>query len=263
MCEFCIQHGAGKKWYLAAQNYADKLAQSQERRIFIKSVFKDYRKMYGRQVRVADTALKIPFVKKYAMVKFNEFFTSDHSGQVISIEDAVAICGIPGRISLVDCPCSKYLFGKDVKKCMLFGFTAEIVDNIPEFSPVQDIGVEDAAELLKGLDEQGTIHTVWTFKTPYIGVICNCNDRDCILMHLNHRHNDLNVIKKGYEVALVNKEICNGCRNCQGTCQFNAVTIAEKKARINPNCYGCGVCRNFCPVGAIQLVPRIGLELIK
>ena len=41
MCEFCVQHGAGKKWYLAARNYVDKLAQSQERRLFIKSVFKD------------------------------------------------------------------------------------------------------------------------------------------------------------------------------------------------------------------------------
>ena len=263
MCEFCIQHGSGKKWYLAAQNYADKLAQSQERRLFIKSVFKDYRKMYGRQVRIADVALKIPLVKEYALGKFNEFFTSDHSGQVVSLEDAVAICGIPGRISLVDCPCSKYLFGKNVKKCILFGFTAEIVDNIPEFSPVLDIGAEDAAEFLKGLDEQGTIHTVWTFKTPYIGVICNCNNRDCILMHLNRRHKDLNVIRKGYETALVNKEICNGCRNCQRTCQFNAVTINVKKAKINHNCYGCGVCRNFCPVGAIRLVPRIGLELMK
>ena len=263
MCELCIQHGAGKKWYLAAKNYADELAQSQERRLFIKSVFKDYRKIYGRQVRVADIALKIPFIKRYALLKFNEFFMSDHSGQVISLEDAIAICGIPGRISLVDCPCSKYLFGKDVKKCMLFGFTAEIVDNIPEFSPVQDIGAEDAAEFLKSLDEQGTIHTVWTFKTPYVGVICNCNNRDCILMHLNQRHQGLNVIRKGHEVALVNKEICDGCRNCQRICQFNAVIINEKKAEINHKCYGCGVCRNFCHVKAIQMVPRIELELIE
>lgn len=263
MCEFCVQHGAGKKWYLAAQNHADKLEQSQERRLFIKSVFKDYRKMYGRQVRIADVALKIPLVKKYALMKFNAFFTSDHSGHVVSLEDAVSICGIPGRVSLVDCPCSKYLFGKDVKKCILFGFTAEIVDNIPEFSPVQDIGAEDAAEFLKGLDEQGTIHTIWTFKTPYIGVICNCNNRDCVLMHLNQRYKDLNVIREGHEVALVNKEICNGCGNCQRACQFKAVTITEKKAKINNSCYGCGVCRNFCPVEAIRMVPRIGLELIR
>ena len=26
MCQFCMQHGAGKKWYLSAQNYSDKLA---------------------------------------------------------------------------------------------------------------------------------------------------------------------------------------------------------------------------------------------
>lgn len=259
MCEFCIQHGAGKKWYLEAQNYADKLARSQERELFIKNVFKDYRKMYGRKVRIADTAFKVPFVKKYALIKFNEFFRNDHSGQVVSLEDAIAICSIPGRVSLADCPCRKYLFGKNEKKCILFGTTAEIVDNIPEFSPVRDIGAEEAAELLKGFDELGMVHTIWTFKTPYIGVICNCNNRSCVLLHLNHRYKNLNVIRKGHEAASVNMEACTGCGNCEKVCPFKAAVITGKKAEINHNCYGCGVCRNFCPVGAIQLIPKIEL----
>lgn len=261
MCEFCVQHGAGKKWYLAAKNYADELARSDGRELFIKNIFKDYKKMYGRQVHIIDTALKIPFFKNYALMKFNDYFRRDHSGHVIPLEDAVSICSIPGRVSLIDCPCSKYLFGKNVKKCILFGATAEIVDNVPEFSPVQDIGAEDAAEFLKGLDESGMIHTIWTFKTPYIGVICNCNNRDCVLLHLNQRHKDLNVIRKGHETASIDLEICNGCGNCQKACQFKAVTITGKKVEINHNCYGCGACRNFCPAGAIQLIPKIGLEI--
>ena len=262
MCEFCVQHGAGKKWYLEAQNYADRLARSQKRELFIKDVFKDYKKMYGRQVRIADIALKIPFVKDYALMKFNDYFTKDHSGHVVPLEDAVSICGIPGRVSVIDCPCTKYIFGKNEKKCILFGTTAEVVDNIPEFSPVQDIGAEDAAELLRNFDKSGMVHTIWTFKTPYIGVICNCNNRSCALLHLNQRYKDLNVVRKGHEIAVVDMEVCNGCKKCQKVCQFKAVTITEKKAVINSNCYGCGVCRNFCPVGAIQLVPKTGFNII-
>ena len=41
MCEFCIQHGAGKKWYLAAKNYADELARSDGRESFIKDFFEN------------------------------------------------------------------------------------------------------------------------------------------------------------------------------------------------------------------------------
>lgn len=257
MCEFCVQHGAGKKWYLEAQNYAEELARSQGRESFIKNIYKDYRKIYGRNVRVADIAFSIPFVKEYALAKFDDFFSKKHAGYVIPLEDAITICSIPGRVSLVDCPCSKYLFGKNEKKCMLFGVTAEIVDSIPEFSPVKDIGAEDAAEFLKDLDKSGMIHTIWTFKTPYVGTICNCNNAGCVLLHLKDRYKSLTIIRKGHEIAFVDTDVCNGCGNCRNSCQFNAITLQDKKARISEGCYGCGVCRNFCPVGAIQLISKI------
>ena len=37
MCEFCLQHGEGKKWYLQAKNYADDLLSDVRRRRFIKN----------------------------------------------------------------------------------------------------------------------------------------------------------------------------------------------------------------------------------
>jgi hypothetical protein len=145
MCEFCIQHGAGKKWYLAAQNYAPELARSEDRESFIHDFFKKYSKNYHKNVLKMDIARQLPFVRDYALNKFNSYFNYKHSGQVISLEDAITICAIPSRVSIIDCPCQKYLFGKNDKKCILFGTTAEIVDNIPELSPVQDMGLEDVA----------------------------------------------------------------------------------------------------------------------
>ncbi|HMK54576.1 MAG TPA: 4Fe-4S binding protein [Methanobacteriaceae archaeon] len=255
MCQFCTEHGAGKKWYLAAQNYAQELASSEGRESYIHNFFKNYRN-YDKNVRKVDIARKIPFVRDYVQKKFDTYFNYNHSGQVISLEDAVTICAIPGRVSIIDCPCQKYLLNKTEKKCILFGTTSEIVDNIPEFAPVKDIGAEDAAELLKNLDNSGQVHTVWTFKTPYIGALCNCNGSGCLMFHLKSRYNSPTVIKKGHEVALVDEEICNGCGDCYSICQFNSIFIQDGKAKISVGCHGCGICRNSCSQRAIYLVPR-------
>jgi hypothetical protein len=39
MCEFCLKHGEGKKWYLQAKNYSDDLLSDARRRRFIASFF--------------------------------------------------------------------------------------------------------------------------------------------------------------------------------------------------------------------------------
>ena len=41
MCEFCLKHGEGKKWYLLAQNYSDDLLSDVRRRRFIQEFFSD------------------------------------------------------------------------------------------------------------------------------------------------------------------------------------------------------------------------------
>ncbi len=40
MCQFCIKHGEGKKWYLQAKNYAEDLLSDLRRRNFILNFFK-------------------------------------------------------------------------------------------------------------------------------------------------------------------------------------------------------------------------------
>ncbi len=256
MCEFCIQHGSGKKWYLASKNYANKLGYSEERESFIKDFFKNYEKNYRKNVNMAEIASKIPFIKGYAEIKVKNYFTQKHAGQVIPLEDAISICSIAGRVSIMDCPCQKYLFNKKEKKCILFGSTAEIVENLPEFSDLSDLGLEDAIELLKYVESEGKIHTIWTFMSPYIGAMCNCNERKCLMFHLKKQYKFTEIIIKGHEVGRVNQRLCIGCGSCQKVCQFQGIRFIGKKAIINYNCHGCGICRRFCSAGAIQLIPR-------
>ena len=45
---------------------------------------------------------------------------------------------------------------------------------------------------------------------------------------------------------------CIGCKMCEKTCKFEAVTVENNKAYIDPEkCKNCGMCSKVCPTGAI------------
>ena len=41
MCEFCLKHGEGKKWYLQAKHYSDDLLSDVRRRKLMENFFTD------------------------------------------------------------------------------------------------------------------------------------------------------------------------------------------------------------------------------
>jgi heterodisulfide reductase subunit A len=54
--------------------------------------------------------------------------------------------------------------------------------------------------------------------------------------------------------AMVNEELCSGCKTCIGLCSYNAISYDENKkvSVINEAlCKGCGTCAAACPSGAI------------
>jgi len=47
---------------------------------------------------------------------------------------------------------------------------------------------------------------------------------------------------------------CVGCGECEAHCAAGAITLVEKKAKINSDvCVGCGECIIVCPGGAVQI----------
>lgn len=56
--------------------------------------------------------------------------------------------------------------------------------------------------------------------------------------------------------AVVDKDACDGCGNCEKRCQVGAVSVSVKKQQSSVDlnrCIGCGLCVPTCPNKAISL----------
>lgn len=123
---------------------------------------------------------------------------------------------------------------------------------------------EEAKHVLGVLNRRGLVHTLFTFGTPYLAGICNCDYPDCGAVR-NSVDMGVRVLWKGHDVAEVDPGLCNGCGLCVHRCQFGALSFSAStlKAYIDPfKCYGCGLCRNPCKPDAIEMVERASLPTV-
>jgi len=69
------------------------------------------------------------------------------------------------------------------------------------------------------------------------------------------QRNDTPTIASSGYVAQVDADLCAGCGECAGVCQFAAISVDDGFARVDiAGCMGCGVCVAHCPQDAIELV---------
>jgi heterodisulfide reductase subunit A len=57
------------------------------------------------------------------------------------------------------------------------------------------------------------------------------------------------------QIAVLNEEMCSGCKLCMNVCPFGAIHFDERKKQCGIHevlCKGCGVCSVACPVNAIE-----------
>lgn len=262
MCEFCTKHGEGKKWYEVMENYSKELLTDTARQTYIEHFVKNIRSHANSNINKLEwSKRKLPiaysFIKKIGTIgmKYN------HYGQVVPLEDAENIVEMVQSITRIACICRSVTIGKNnARYCLLLGIDpSNSIKGWSELeSSLETLTSEEAKELLREFDKNGLVHSIWTFKTPFIGAICNC-DHDCLAYKIQISSDLMNVMFKAEYVAYIDNIECVGCRNCQRLCQFGAIehSVVNERCYINPTkCYGCGVCRSVCKKEAIRLLDK-------
>jgi Pyruvate/2-oxoacid:ferredoxin oxidoreductase delta subunit len=263
MCEFCTKHGEGEKWFLNVRNYAEELLHDPGRRSMIKNFYREYidggngtisrlERMYRRDPRLLDR-IRAPFIRE---------MKSMHFGQVVAIEDVAQILSICNTAVRLPCGCRWVVEKKESRICYgistgspgWFGDLDMDYFGAPDVSRLDHLQKEQMLEQIRGLDREGMVHSIWTFGTPFIGAICNCDIKSCLAMRSTVGL-QMPIMFRAERLLMIDREDCTGCRECLHACQFGAIAYSETESRAaidRDRCYGCGVCRNFCPSGAIR-----------
>lgn len=261
MCEFCTEHGEGKAWYLTMKNYSQELLSQNGRIEHIRAFFKDFEIRTAQSLSMLDQIQALPFVPDIVSRVVTSRQKKAHFGQVVPIEDVDRLLDDISSVVRIPCVCrslttgrqeTRYCYGLGIDPTGLIGAYPDYGENL-EWLPR-----EEARSAIHKLDQQGLVHSVWTFDTPFIGGLCNC-DQDCIAYRLQIGTGMVQVFFPAEYVASIDWDDCTGCKLCRGYCSFGAIryTSLHDKCLIDPNlCYGCGVCRATCKKDAIHLEQR-------
>ena len=271
MCEFCHQHGEGKKWYLKAENYAEDLMSDLRRRRFITQFFEHPGHLAKGERALRALDVMPDFLWKGVRKRITDKQKPRHFGQVVPIEDVERILALTTSVVRLACICRHVSTGKEQRYC--FGVSmepngggmAKLLGEIdasylvgPHTAGLESMSKTEALERMKESEAEGNCHTVWTFITPFLAGLCNCSLPSCYAMKTTVTHRTP-VFFRGEYVAAVDPERCTGCGLCVERCSFGAFLPRKKKdkAVVDPRkCYGCGICRSACARGAIALADR-------
>jgi len=258
MCEFCVKHGEGKKWYLAMKNYSRELLYQQDRIGYMSYFANTFEERIPKSLIQMEKFFRTPF-RNILKLLYTRSQKRDHFGQIVPMEDMEEILAQMDGIFRLSCPCRRVTTGQNnARYCYALTADPKLAAEVDDSFNLEVITSSEAIESIRNLDKEGLFHSIWTFKTPYIGAVCNC-DQDCIAYRISYSRGYFPIMFRGEYVGRVDLDACNGCRNCMRQCHFGAIrySAANKKVEIDVRqCYGCGVCRAACHNDAITLHPR-------
>jgi Fe-S-cluster-containing hydrogenase component 2 len=269
MCQFCVQHGDGKKWFHEASNYSADLTSDLKRRGYVVDFIRDFDGNRAKIVAGLGLLQEMPrIVRDPIKARVMRGFRDYHYGQPVTLEEADGIFDVATSIVRMPCVCRRYAATADEAWCM--AVTARPMDDVlaegfggqangPDVSQFQHMDKPEAMRMLRDAEDRGLMHSVWTFMTPFIAAICNCNlASGCMAMRITLGY-DTKIMWKGHNVAAIDEQRCEGCARCVKHCPFSAISWERgaKLAQVDPKaCWGCGICRAACTANAISMHDR-------
>lgn len=265
MCELCLKHGEGKKWYEVMSHYSQELYAQKGREKYAKSFLKSSQTTMMPQIEyMAGLKSKGSIIHKPYSAIGSWYMKRNHWGQILPLEDALEVLDRARVITRIPCVCRSAITGKkNARYCFALGMEPYgVFGEFPELQAnLEVLTVQQGKDLVEKFDQEGLVHSIWTFKTPFIGALCNC-DQDCMAYKSQVSLEVMDVMYKGEYLGEISPNDCSGCRNCLRYCQFGAIEYSRLNEKCNINkhkCYGCGLCRRGCHKGAISMEPRLNI----
>jgi len=286
MCDWCMKHGAGGKWYFNAKNYSDQLAKDMNMEQYLTDQWRMFETVFIRKIMGTSSIglgykLKMPIIGR--VIRWNAekmihsearnrnpFRADGHFGQVLPLEDAKLIFSELAAEPIIENYCMCRAMQRGIKEvcCFNFGVLSGVIEKLPRFIPKNTklrLGREEAIARLEQHNKNGKVATVWFQPVPYINAICSCETPQCGGLRLRTDFGLKSVYKAEYVIHL-DPDLCQGCKDCIAMCQFGALKFSPSLNRVwvDPKkCFGCGLCRHACNFDALHLVPREELPALK
>jgi Pyruvate/2-oxoacid:ferredoxin oxidoreductase delta subunit len=267
MCQFCVEHGEGKRWYLNAKNYAYDLESDVKRRDYVVHFVSDFADTRENAIRWMERLNRLPApLEKSAKAAASRHMRPRHFGQPVPIEECEQILGLATSITAIPCICRMHTPGKNADEVCILVTTQPIEPylragfesyaNGPDLDDFHTMDVAETMALLRSCEEKGLMHSVWTFQTPFAAAICNCNlESGCMAMKLTAGY-EMKLMWRGESVIRLDEHACTACGACAELCPFEAIQANGSVAASAERCWGCGICRSACPSEALSLVDR-------
>lgn len=199
MCEFCMQHGEGKQWYLQMKNYSNELLRTPITSEQKKAIGFDTRAEWVEnfvkwftvpayqgnfpQKTASEEELSTNIIPSIQLSDAEILMDSkiEHFGQVVPIEDVEKIFTMANSITRMPCGCRLQSTGLTNQR-YCFGLGVDVLNILGKYpdsaSSLEVLSKDDALRMVRKFDQEGLMHSVWTGVTPFIIGVCNC-DGDC------------------------------------------------------------------------------------
>ena len=172
---------------------------------------------------------------------------------ILPYDDVKAVLMEAESFFLRDCVCRKAqdLLGK--RQC---SFTRRACLSFSPFPrpPGQDsISRDEALAFIDEAEREGLVHTVSNVATG-INAVCNCCGCCCgILRGIVEFGVNRSVAHANYVVVL-DESSCSACGLCRERCHVGAIELTEGEVHIDRvRCIGCGLCASSCPSQALEM----------